>query len=158
MGKYSRYSDIIVALGVLGILVIMVLPLPKFFLDILITLNISVAVIILLMTLYISRPLDFSVFPSLLLILTLYRLALNIASTRLILLYGNSGEAAAGYVIQSFGKFVVGGNYVVGGVVFFILVIVQFVVITAGATRIAEVAARSTMPPLISRPATRRGT
>ncbi len=145
MGKYSRYSDIIVAFGVLGILVVMVSPLPKFLLDILITLNISVAVIILLMTLYISRPLDFSVFPSLLLLLTLYRLALNIASTRLILLHGNSGEAAAGDVIKSFGKFVIGGNYVVGGVVFFILVIVQFVVITAGANRIAEVAARFTL-------------
>ena len=114
-------------------------------LDILLAINITLSVLITLVTIYVSKPLDFSVFPSLLLITTLFRLALNISSTRLILLNGHSGPAAAGHVIKSFGSFVVGGNPTVGLVLFVILVIINFVVITKGSGRIAEVAARFTL-------------
>lgn len=145
ISKIAQYSDIALASGVVGIILIMIIPLPPMLLDILLSFNITFALIILLITLYVLRPLDFSVFPSLLLVSTLSRLALNVSSTRLILLHGNEGEAAAGQVIKSFGKFVVGGNYVVGFVIFLILVIIQFVVITKGSGRIAEVAARFTL-------------
>jgi len=140
--KIKKQSDIFLAFGVIGILFVMLIPMPPLFLDIFLTFNITLSLIILLVTLYTLRPLDFSVFPSLLLVATLFRLSLNVASTRLILLHGNEGEAAAGHVIKSFGRFVVGGNYVVGFVIFLILVVIQFVVITKGAGRIAEVAAR----------------
>ncbi len=138
-------SDVLAAFGIVLILVVMVLPLPPFLLDILLTFNISLSLIILLVAMYIMNPLEFSVFPSLLLVATLFRLSLNVASTRLILLHGKEGPLAAGRVIHSFGQFVVGGNYVVGFVVFAILVIINFVVITKGAGRIAEVAARFTL-------------
>jgi flagellar biosynthesis protein FlhA len=138
-------SDIMLAVGVVGVLMIMMLPLPTVLLDLLLSLNITMAVIILLVAMYMKKALEFSSFPSILLIMTLYRLSLNIASTRLILLHGDEGISAAGTVIQSFGSFVVGGNYVVGLVVFLILVLINFVVITKGATRIAEVAARFTL-------------
>ncbi|HEX16472.1 MAG TPA: flagellar biosynthesis protein FlhA, partial [Deltaproteobacteria bacterium] len=114
-------------------------------LDFLITLNITLSIVVLLVAMYALRPLEFSVFPSLLLLLTLYRLSLNVASTRLILLRGEEGIEAAGKVIKTFGSFVVGGNYVVGLIIFFILIIINFVVITKGAGRIAEVAARFTL-------------
>jgi flagellar biosynthesis protein FlhA len=141
----TRNSDVMMAVGVVGMLVIMVIPIPSIVLDILLSFNITVSVIVLLVAMYTLKPLEFSVFPSLLLIATLLRLSLNVASTRLILLYGDGGTAAAGHVIKAFGSFVVGGNYVVGLVVFLILVVINFVVITKGATRIAEVAARFTL-------------
>ncbi len=131
--------------AVLGILAVLVAPLPSVLLDFLITTNISVALLILFVAMYVRRPLEFSVFPSLLLVTTLFRLSLNVAATRLILLHGGEGAGAAGHVIQGFGQFVVGGNFVVGVVVFLILVVIQFVVITKGAGRIAEVAARFTL-------------
>ena len=126
-------------------LVMMVMPLPPFILDLLFTFNIALAMIVLLASVYASRPLDFSVFPTVLLIATLMRLALNVASTRVVLLEGHHGTDAAGRVIQAFGEFVVGGNYAVGLVVFAILVIINFVVVTKGAGRISEVTARFTL-------------
>ena len=130
---------------VLLILAMMILPLPTFMLDVLLTLNIALAMIVMLVSLNARRPLDFSVFPTVLLLTTLLRLSLNVASTRIILMQGHTGPDAAGKVIESFGNFLVGGNYVVGFVVFLILVIINFVVITKGAGRIAEVAARFTL-------------
>lgn len=141
----TSVSEIMTVIGVITILVVMIIPLPSIVLDFLLALNITVAVTILLIAMYTLKPLDFFVFPPLLLVTTLFRLSLNVASTRLILLHGNEGAMAAGGVIKSFGSFVVGGNYVVGVIVFIILVIVNFVVITKGATRIAEVAARFTL-------------
>lgn len=126
-------------------LVMLVLPLPPFMLDLLFTFNIALAMIVLLVAVYASRPLDFAVFPTVLLIATLLRLALNVASTRVVLLEGHGGTAAAGRVIQAFGEFVVGGSYTVGLVVFAILVIINFVVVTKGAGRISEVTARFTL-------------
>jgi flagellar biosynthesis protein FlhA len=134
-----------VPLLVLLILAMMVLPLPTFMLDVLLTLNIALAMIVLLVSLNARRPLDFSVFPTVLLLTTLLRLSLNVASTRIILMKGQTGPDAAGKVIESFGSFLVGGNIAVGFVVFLILVIINFVVITKGAGRIAEVAARFTL-------------
>ncbi|WP_224983709.1 flagellar biosynthesis protein FlhA [Geomonas agri] len=138
-------SDIYMAIALIGVLALMVVPLPAFMLDIFLATNITVALVILLVCLYTVQPLDFSVFPSILLVTTLFRLALNIASTRLILMHGSEGVEAAGGVIKAFGQFVVGGNYVVGAVIFLILVIINFVVITKGAGRVAEVAARFTL-------------
>lgn len=133
-------SDVILAIAVVAIVAMMIVPMPPLVLDILLAFNIGLAVTIVLVSLYIQEPLEFSVFPSLLLILTLFRLALNISSTRLILL-----EAHAGNVIAAFGNFVVGGNYTVGIVIFLILMVIQFIVITNGAGRVAEVSARFTL-------------
>jgi flagellar biosynthesis protein FlhA len=130
---------------VVMILAMMILPLPPFLLDILFTFNIALAMIVLLISLYVMKPLDFSVFPTVLLLTTLMRLSLNVASTRVILLEGHTGADAAGKVIEAFGHFLVGGNYAVGLIVFIILVLINFVVITKGAGRIAEVAARFTL-------------
>ncbi|ABA88411.1 flagellar biogenesis protein FlhA [Syntrophotalea carbinolica DSM 2380] len=138
-------SDVMVAVGLVAILMVMILPLPSFMLDIFLSLNITIALLILIICLYTMKALEFALFPSVLLATTLFRLSLNVASTRLILLRGNEGPAAAGSVIQSFGQFVVGGNYVVGVVVFIILVVINFMVITKGAGRVAEVAARFTL-------------
>ncbi len=138
-------EDVAVALMAVSVIGVMLLPMPPFMLDLLLTLSISLSVTILITAIYVKKPLDFSVLPSLLLMATLYRLSLNVASTRLILLKGNEGTDAAGQVIKSFGSFVVGGNYAVGIIVFLILVIVNFVVITKGSGRIAEVAARFTL-------------
>ncbi len=138
-------ADIPLAVGVVAVLGVMIIPLPPLALDIFLSTNLTVALMILLTAIYTVRPLDFSVFPSLLLITTLFRLALNVASTRLILLKGSTGPGAAGTVIKSFGQFVVGGNYFVGLVVFVILTVVNFIVITKGAERIAEVGARFTL-------------
>ncbi|MDR1308937.1 MAG: FHIPEP family type III secretion protein, partial [Deltaproteobacteria bacterium] len=135
----------IIGLGVVGILLVFLFPLPTKALDLMLTFNVALSVIVLLTAMYTLKPLDFSVFPSLLLILTLCRLALNIGSTRLILLNGAQGPGAAGEVIQAFGNFVVGGNYVVGVIIFAILVVINFMVITKGSGRIAEVAARFTL-------------
>ncbi|MFH1484627.1 MAG: flagellar biosynthesis protein FlhA [Chloroflexota bacterium] len=140
LGKFTQHSDIVLALAVVIIVGMMVVPLPSMLLDVLISINISLAITVLLVSMYTREPLEFSVYPSMLLILTLFRLALNISATRLILLHGHAGQ-----VIESFGHFVVGGNYAVGVVVFVILVVIQFVVITNGAGRVAEVAARFTL-------------
>ena len=142
---WTKNVTMLMAMGVIGILVIMMIPLPTIILDLLLSLNITLSIIILLMSMYVLKPLDFSVFPSVLLTVTLLRLSLNVASSRLILLHGNEGTSAAGQVIKAFGTFVVGGNYVVGLIVFCVLVLINFVVITKGATRIAEVAARFTL-------------
>ena len=142
---WTNHVTMIMGLGVIGVLVIMMVPLPTIVLDLLLSFNITFSIVILLMSMYVLKPLDFSIFPSILLTVTLLRLSLNVASTRLILLHGNEGTSAAGQVIRAFGTFVVGGNYVVGLIVFFVLVLINFVVITKGATRIAEVAARFTL-------------
>ena len=140
LNTLTKRSDLLLAFGVVGILVMMVIPLAPIFLDMLLALNIMLALIILLVALYTVEPLEFSIFPGMLLILTLFRLSMNVASTRLIL-----GEGYAGKVIQAFGHFVTGGNLVVGFIVFLILVLINFVVITKGAGRVAEVAARFTL-------------
>ena len=139
------YSSLAVAGGVVAILLVMIMPLPTMMLDLLLSLSITVGLVILLMSMYNTNPLDFSSFPSLLLLTTLFRLSLNIASTRLILLHGHEGPGAVGRVIQSFGNFVVGGNYAVGLIIFLIMVLINFIVITKGSGRIAEVAARFTL-------------
>ncbi|MBX5444665.1 flagellar biosynthesis protein FlhA [Sphaerobacter sp.] len=138
--RLTQYSDVVLAMGVIMIVTMMIVPIPPALVDVLITLNIAGALTILLVSIYLLEPLQFSAFPSLLLLATLYRLGLNVTSTRLILLRGDAGD-----VIAAFGSFVVGGNYVVGIVVFVILVVIQFVVITNGAGRVAEVAARFTL-------------
>ena len=141
----AKNGDILMGLGVVSIIIFMIIPMPSFLLDILLSFNITFALIIVLVAIYILRPLELSSFPSIILLATLFRLSLNVASTRIILLHGNEGTMAAGKVIMAFGNFVVGGNYVVGAIVFIILVIINFVVITKGAGRIAEVAARFTL-------------
>ncbi len=141
----TRHTDIGLAIGVMGILIVMVVPVPPMLLDMLLTVSISVSVIILLVALYAERPLDFSSFPFVLLLTTLFRLSLNVATTRTILLHGNEGVDAAGEVIRAFGQFVVGGNFVVGIIVFIVLVMINFMVITKGSGRVAEVAARFTL-------------
>jgi flagellar biosynthesis protein FlhA len=145
LGGIRKNSDIYVAVALIGVLALMIVPLPAFLLDIFLAANLTISLAILLVCLYTVHPLDFSVFPSVLLVTTLFRLALNIASTRLILMHGSEGVEAAGAVIKAFGSFVVGGNYVVGAVLFLILVIINFVVITKGAGRVAEVQARFTL-------------
>jgi flagellar biosynthesis protein FlhA len=141
----SRNTDVMMGFAAMSILMVMIIPIPSVMLDLFLTFNITFALLILLVGMYVLKPLEFSAFPSVLLLATLFRLSLNIASTRLILLHGNEGTQAAGNVIRAFGSFVVGGNYVVGLIVFIILVVVNFVVITKGAGRIAEVAARFTL-------------
>ncbi|OGR27049.1 MAG: flagellar biosynthesis protein FlhA [Desulfobacterales bacterium RIFOXYA12_FULL_46_15] len=144
-GIKRESSDILMVVAFIGILMAMILPLHPIILDFFLALNISLAIVVLITTMYTTAPLEFAIFPSLLLVLTLFRLSLNVASTRLILLHGSEGPLAAGAIIKSFGSFVVGGNYVVGLVVFVILVLINFLVITKGAGRIAEVAARFTL-------------
>jgi len=143
--KLLKQSDIILAVGIVVVLGLLIIPVPPLLLDLFLSLSITLSIVVLLVSAYTERPLDFSVFPSILLIATLFRLSLNIASTRLILMRGDTGVEAAGRVIKSFGEFVVGGNFVVGFVIFFILIIINFVVITKGAGRIAEVSARFTL-------------
>lgn len=151
-GIFSRFkfltqnSDLAVAIGLLAVLGVMIIPVHPMILDLLLALTLSFSVIILLVSVYTKKPLDFSTFPAVLLVTTLFRLSLNVASTRNILLRGGSeGTSAAGAIIQSFGEFVVEGNFVVGIIVFIILVIINFMVITKGAGRVAEVAARFTL-------------
>lgn len=136
----TKYSDILFAVAIVTVVVMFVIPLPTFLLDLLLTVNISFSLTVLLVAIYTTEPLQFSSFPSMLLVATLFRLALNVSSTRLIL-----GQGYAGEVIKGFGNFVVGGNYVVGFIIFLILVAIQFIVITKGAERVAEVAARFTL-------------
>ena len=144
LGRYGIGAPLLLIM----MLAMMVVPLPPVALDLLFTFNIALGLIILLVTIYVLRPLDFAAFPTILLIATLLRLALNVASTRVVLLEGHTGTAAAGKVIESFGEFVIGGNYAVGLVVFSILVIINFVVVTKGAGRISEVSARFTLDAL----------
>ena len=141
----QRPQEYLVGFGVVMVLAVMVMPIPPFLLDLLLSFSISFALIILLVSIFMRGPLDFTVFPSLLLIVTLVRLSLNVASTRIILLHGSEGTGAAGQVIESFGSFVVGGNFVVGTVIFIILVMINFIVITKGSVRTSEVAARFTL-------------
>lgn len=143
--RFAAQGDVLLAGGVVVILFTMLVPLPTIFLDLMLTLSISLSLVILVTSMFMRSPLEFSIFPSLLLVTTLMRLALNVASTRLILLHGDEGSSAAGNVIQSFGQFVVGGNYVIGLVIFMILFLLNKMVITSGTTRIAEVAARFTL-------------
>lgn len=140
LSSILRNNDIILAIGIVIIVAMMIIPLPPMLLDILLTLNISLSVIILLICLFIKEPLEYSSFPIILLVATIFRLGLNVSSTRLILLNGSAGE-----VINSFGQFVVGGNYIVGFIIFVLLVVINFMVITGGATRVAEVSARFTL-------------
>jgi flagellar biosynthesis protein FlhA len=142
LGTMLRRSDIALAVGMMAILLVLILPLPPLLLDFALAISITFAVLILMTALFIQAPLEFSAFPTVLLISTMLRLSLNLASARLILAHGHEGTAAAGHVIQAFGNFVMGGNFVIGIIVFTILVIVNFVVITKGSGRIAEVAAR----------------
>src|SRR5437868_1457966 len=122
----GRRAHLLIPISVIGILILLLVPLPLFVLDLLIALNLTLSIVVLLVAMYAIRPVDLSVFPSLLLLLTLFRLALNIASTRLILLHGNNGTGAAGAVIQAFGQFVVGGNFVVGVVIFLVVIVIQY--------------------------------
>ena len=138
-------GDVGLAAGVVGIIVLLILPIPAFVLDLLLSLSISSAVLILMTALMIKKPLEFTAFPTVLLVTTLFRLGLNLASTRLILGHGHEGTEGAGHIIQAFGQLMMQGNYVIGVIVFAILVIVNFVVVTKGSGRIAEVAARFTL-------------
>lgn len=140
-----KRGDIAMALGFIMILVVMMFPMPPWLLDFMLALSISFSVLILMTSLFIQKPLEFNSFPTILLVATSLRLALNIATTRLILGYGHEGTHAAGAVIEAFGSFLISGNFVIGIIVFAILVIINFVVITKGSGRIAEVAARFTL-------------
>ncbi|RBP46749.1 flagellar biosynthesis protein FlhA [Garciella nitratireducens] len=140
LGKVRKNTDIIVAFGVMGIITLIILPISTVLLDILLTFNITLSVIILLLSMFTTDILQFSIFPTLLLITTLFRLGLNISSTRLILSQGNAGQ-----VVEAFGNFVTGDNYIVGGVIFVIIIVIQLIVITSGASRVSEVSARFTL-------------
>ena len=142
------WKELGVPVAVLGIVLALVTPVPSFLLDVLLVFDIMMSVTVMMVALYIRKPVEFSVFPTTLLLLTMFRLALNISSTRLILMNGNTGTSAAGEVIQAFGNFVVGGNYVIGAVIFLVLIAIQYVVINHGAVRISEVTARFTLDAL----------
>jgi flagellar biosynthesis protein FlhA len=144
----STWAELGVPIAVVAIVVALITPLPAVLLDFLIVVDIMLSVIVMMVAIYVHRPVDFSVFPTTLLLLTLYRLALNISSARLILLNGNTGTSAAGHVIEAFGSFVVGGNYIIGAVIFLVLIAIQYVVINHGAVRISEVTARFTLDAL----------
>jgi flagellar biosynthesis protein FlhA len=144
----TTLSELGVPLAVLAIVMALITPIPGVLLDVLIVTDIMMSVIVMMVAMYITRPVEFSVFPTTLLLLTLFRLALNISSARLILLNGNTGTSAAGEVIQAFGNFVVGGNYIIGAVIFLVLIAIQYVVINHGAVRISEVTARFTLDAL----------
>lgn len=143
--RYTKNVDLLIAMALIAVLAVMIIPLPAFMLDLALTASLTLALLVLLVGIYTDRSLDFSIFPSLLLMTTLFRLALNVATTRLILTNGHKGEGAVGQVIQAFGHFVVGDSYVIGFVVFVILVVINFIVITKGSGRVAEVAARFTL-------------
>ena len=144
----ANWREIGIPLAVLGVVVALITPMPSFLLDLLIVTDIMMSVVVMMVAMYIRRPVEFSVFPTTLLLLTLFRLSLNISSTRLILMNGNTGTSAAGDVIQAFGNFVVGGNYIIGTVIFLVLIAIQYVVINHGAVRISEVTARFTLDAL----------
>jgi flagellar biosynthesis protein FlhA len=143
--EYLKRSDLALAIGIMAILIVLILPLPRWLLDICLAFSLSFSILILMTAVFVRKPLEFSSFPTVLLITTMLRLSLNLASTRLILSHGTEGTAASGYVIQAFGKLIMQGNFVIGLIVFAILVLVNFVVITKGSGRIAEVAARFTL-------------
>ena len=143
--NFFDFYNVIAILCIVILFSIILFPLPPYLIDLALALNFSVSILILIMTMQVNKPLDFTGFPALLLVTTLFRLSMNIATTRVILLKGHEGTHAAGHIIKSFGEFVVGGNYIVGFIVFLILVLINFVVITRGAQRIAEVAARFTL-------------
>ncbi len=145
---WTNWAEYGVPIGVIAIIVALITPMPAFLLDLLIVVDIMLSVVVMMSAVYIRRPVEFNVFPTILLLLTLYRLALNISSARLILLNGNTGTAAAGNVIEAFGNFVVGGNYIIGTVIFLVLIAIQYVVINHGAVRISEVTARFTLDAL----------
>src|SRR6266849_3742845 len=147
MPRFS-WSEMAVPMAVLAIILALIAPMPSFLLDFFLVTDIMMSVIVLMVSMYIMRPVEFSVFPTTLLLMTLFRLALNISSSRLILLNGNTGTSAAGEVIQAFGNFVVGGNYIGGAVIFLVLIAIQYVVINHGAVRISEVTARFTLDAL----------
>jgi len=147
-GTSLGLGEMAVPIAVVAIVVALIMPMPSMLLDFLIVLDITLSVIVLLVSVYIRKAVDFNVFPTTLLLLTLYRLALNISSARLILLNGNTGTSAAGHVIEAFGSFVVGGNYIIGAVIFLVLIAIQYVVINHGAVRISEVTARFTLDAL----------
>src|SRR3954467_1481228 len=138
-------AQLLAPIAVMAVVLLMIVPLPPLVLDLLLSVDIALSVVLLLTVIYIKQPVEFSVFPSLLLLLTLVRLSLNVASTRLILMHGSDGVESAGHVIMAFGQFVVGGNFVVGVVVFLVLIAIQFLVINHGAVRISEVTARFTL-------------
>ena len=144
----SRAAEWIIPVAAVALVFVMLVPLPAFVLDLLLAISITASVLVLLSAVHILRPVQFSVFPSLLLLLTLFRLSLNLASSRRILLHGNEGSSAAGHVIEAFGQFVVGGNYVVGFVLFLALIAIQYMVVSHGAVRTAEVTARFTLDAL----------
>jgi flagellar biosynthesis protein FlhA len=143
--QYLKRADLALAIGMMAILVVLILPLPSWLLDVCLAFSLSTSMLILMTSVFVKKPLEFSAFPTILLITTMMRLALNLASTRLILSHGSEGTAASGYVIQAFGKLIMQGNFMIGIIIFAILVIVNFVVITKGSGRIAEVAARFTL-------------
>src|SRR5579863_6266119 len=145
VGPKSVPAEWIMPIAAVGLIFVMLVPVPSFVLDLLLALSMTASVLVLLSAIQILRPSQFSVFPSLLLLLTLFRLALNLASSRRILLHGNEGVSAAGHVIEAFGSFVVGGNYVVGFVLFLALIAIQYIVVAHGAVRTAEVTARFTL-------------
>ena len=144
----SNVQDLAIPVAVLAIVIALITPMPAFLLDLLLVVDIMTSVIVMMVAMYITRPVEFSVFPTTLLLMTLYRLTLNISATRLVLMNGNSGTRAAGEVIESFGNFVVGGNYIIGAVIFLTLIAIQYVVINHGAVRISEVTARFTLDAL----------
>jgi flagellar biosynthesis protein FlhA len=146
--RLSNLGELGVPIAVLAIVIALITPLPSFVLDFLIVMDLMMSVIVMMVAMYIGRPVEFSVFPTVLLLLTLFRLALNVSSARLILLNGNTGTAAAGRVIEAFGSFVVGGNYIIGAVIFCVLIAIQYVVINHGSVRISEVTARFTLDAL----------
>ncbi len=143
--KFAKQGDVMLAAGVVVILFVMLVPMPTIILDVMLTFSIAMSLVVLVTTMFMSTPMEFSIFPSLLLVMTLLRLALNVASTRLILLHGDEGTSAAGHVIESFGQFVVGGSFAIGIVIYLILFSLNKIVIVSGTTRIAEVAARFTL-------------
>src|SRR6202451_1843142 len=144
----SKAGELAVPIAVLLIVIALITPLPSFIIDCLIVMDLMMSVIVMMVAMYIGRPVEFSVFPTVLLLLTLFRLALNVSSARLILLNGNTGTGAAGRVIEAFGSFVVGGNYIIGAVIFCVLIAIQYVVINHGSVRISEVTARFTLDAL----------
>jgi len=146
--RFAGMGEMAVPIAVVAIVLALIMPMPGALLDFLIVTDIMLSVIVMMVAVYIRRPVDFSVFPTTLLLLTLFRLALNISSSRLILLNGNTGTSAAGHVIEAFGSFVVGGNYIIGAVIFLVLIAIQYVVINHGAVRISEVTARFTLDAL----------
>mgnify|MGYP002525096746 CR=1 FL=1 len=145
MRGWPLRGEVLMAIGVIGVIMLLILPIPKFLLDLLLAFSLVSSVLILMTAVMMKRPLDFAIFPTVLLVSTLFRLGLNLASTRLILTHGQEGHSSAGQVIAAFGELMMGGNFIIGVIIFAIILVVNFVVITKGSTRIAEVSARFTL-------------